>query len=106
MGNNQPMTAERLSEIVQEAGFESQTYSGRGMYGKECVGYTVDNGDELFSAVMIATSCEDEEKDHICNLFRNGVKQDRMGRDQTIIYFPRVKYQEHATADELPAPTG
>lgn len=98
MTNNQPMTAERLSEIIQEAGYESQTYSGRGMYGKECVGYTVDNGDELFSAVMIATSCEPEEKDQICGLFRNGVKTDSMGRDQIIIYFPRLQYQEQVEA--------
>lgn len=31
------MTAQEFIEMLEECGFDPQSYSGRGMYGKECV---------------------------------------------------------------------
>ena len=35
------MTSEELIQRIEAAGFKPRSYSGRGMYGKECVGVSV-----------------------------------------------------------------
>lgn len=41
------MNSERLIELIEEAGYEPREYSGRGMYGKYCVGFTTDDSKSL-----------------------------------------------------------
>ena len=36
------MTSKQLKDIIEMAGYETRSYSGRGMYGKECLAFTVD----------------------------------------------------------------
>lgn len=72
-------------------------YSGRNMYGRECVGYVTERGvvREILSLIQyISSNSEDEEyclSDYIEEL--KGCKVDDMGMD-TILYFPNIKLKE------------
>lgn len=80
------MKVTELKQIIQDAGYEPRSYSGRGMYGKECVGVTCDNQVDLIFDMM----------DHAS---RNQIKElkgcitDSMGRS-IIVYWPSVAWSE------------
>jgi len=89
---------QELLETVRRAGdvdIHVRSYSGRGMYGKECLGVTVRSGDlgELFASVLDVMHHEDsscDTIDQICKAWRR-MSQDNMGRDM-IYYFPSIPY--------------
>ncbi len=86
-----------LVEIIESAGYEVYSYSGRGMYGNSCVGFTVDREYSIFQA--ISQILEDMDIDmESGNLYDftailRSAQMDSMGLD-TVIYFPRVKWVE------------
>lgn len=93
-------------QIIEDAGFSTRSYSGRGMYGEECLGAIIPSGQSVmdFVAEVIQTIKEqandlDEDKiqagmesalDDFCSLLRAS-KIDTMGEDG-IIYFPGQDY--------------
>lgn len=97
------MNSVKLVEVLRSAGFEPENYSGRGMYGRECVGVTISRGQSTFN--LAAQLCveaidlfgEEEGPDFIEELSRLSVSEDSMGHD-SIVYFPRVSWP--ASADE------
>lgn len=96
------LSAERLTELFEEAGHEVRCYSGRFMFGKECPGVVFDSIGEVFAAVAevtaaAATNEEADETDDVINAMRQ-VQTDSMGRG-IIIYFPHIVYHT-AAADE------
>jgi hypothetical protein len=73
----QKITADQLIRKIQSAGFEARAYSGRGMYGKYCVGCDVGEYDELPYALTSVA----------------GYHTDSMGRG-TILYWPHIAAPE------------
>lgn len=70
-----------------------QSYSGRGMYGKQCLAVVGVHAGAVFSD-LIGTALYGEfstdEKDAIVMALCD-VRQDSLGHD-TVVYFPRVEY--------------
>lgn len=90
------MDASKLEELISDAGFETRRYSGRGMYGAECVGFDTDT--PVADVANIVGYTEDEsERDELVTAFQSA-KTDDMGRG-TIIYFPRYKYPKVQEAE-------
>lgn len=82
------VTSEQLIDAVECAGYDVRSYSGRGMYGSQCVAFTTDDN-EAYAAAQIVGSIEDsDEREAMITVFR-GVRSDSMGRS-TVIYFPRM----------------
>jgi hypothetical protein len=76
--------------------FEVRKYSGRGMYGKNCVGFTTDRPHDLLIAlVMILKDLSDDatydDLPYADDLFGN-VATDSMGLS-SIIYFPGWEFE-------------
>lgn len=97
------LSAERLTELFEEAGYEVRRYSGRFMYGDECPGVDLETIGEAFAAVAevtaaAATNEEADETDDVINAVRQA-KTDSMGRG-IVLYFPYIVYEGSAAADE------
>lgn len=100
------MTAEELAEIIEEAGYEVERYSGRNMYGKECPSFKVEHGEEYKAIAEIMFSyvnvLNDENKLDELGFTKlseladtlGRVNRDDCGRSRYILYFPRIKYTE------------
>lgn len=87
------MTTERLVEIIENAGYETREYSGRGMSGAQCLGVTVQKNEILFNAVMASVD-KAEERESLLEFFCDGnVEFDSLGQG-TIVYFPRVRFNK------------
>jgi len=94
-----------LQEAIEEAGYGTRSYSGRGMYGKECLGVCIDDNvgnivatlvvETIFTAIDASGESDSEVYD-IGQLLK-GAKTDSLGRG-TIVYFPDVPYISDAEA--------
>lgn len=90
----------RLQSILEEAGLKPRAYSGRGMYGKQCLGVVLDNAGDLFACVLEFMEPEIDglptDRSVLIGAFRGtaafrGMATDSMGRD-LIFYFPDIPY--------------
>ena len=68
-----------LRERLADAGIETLAYSGRGMYGAECLGAVADTRETIYAAISSA---------HI-----RSASCDSMGK-QTAVYWPHIAYKE------------
>jgi len=92
------MDAETLKRFIEDAGYETRSYSGRCMYGKSCIGFVIDDS-VLYAVASIVGNVEDfEERLNLVEVFQH-VKTDSMGRG-TIVYFPYVPYEEKHEEEE------
>ena len=89
-----------LIDAIENAGFEARSYSGRGMYGRSCVGIDVDRGTSPFQlAAMLANELVDDAASYedaqtlTRELAKLRVCTDQMGLGQ-IVYFPDVAWGE------------
>ena len=66
-----------------------ENYSGRGMFGKTCLGVVVRSGDSFMAFLIALTKYLDEQgiEDMDCEL--ESASYDDLGKD-TIVYFPRI----------------
>ena len=80
---------DRLCEIIGEAGYDPEPYSGRGMHGARCVALTTDDGEREAMAALV-DSCEDVEE--AANLIRT-MSSDGMGLGR-VLYWRRVAWPE------------
>jgi len=85
-----------LVDIAYEAGIDEDNirtdYSGRGMYGKSCVGYDLDSKGDLLS---LGAALQTEG---VLDDFINRASFDSMGMG-IIVYFPGIKCED-GPADE------
>lgn len=100
------MNTKKLIEAIKNTFLQdcddlvAQSYSGRGMYGRDCVGVTLPAGVSAFrlaaaiSAALLDMDSEEGPSD-VEELSRLTVREDSMGRD-SIVYFPNVPW----TAEE------
>ncbi|MBF0102271.1 MAG: hypothetical protein HQK77_15325 [Desulfobacterales bacterium] len=89
------MTTDSLAEILNvftELGYEARSYSGRGMYGKHCLGVIIPQGTSAFTLGMELVRELGELGDEYDYLFGE-VAQDSMGYD-TIVYFRRIEFTQ------------
>lgn len=71
-----------LQQQIEGWGYKTQSYSGRGMEGRECLGVIIGGINELF---LLGSRCP-----HFGNV---SVRTDTLGYD-TIAYFPGIYYSE------------
>lgn len=84
-----------LQTAIENAGHETQSYSGRSMYGATCVGAVIEGGLGMFvSEVMVEIlALNEEDAQQAADAFRC-MKTDSMGRSGTIVYFPDYEYAD------------
>ena len=86
------MKPETLKSIIEAAGYDARSYSGRGMCGKQCLAFDTDDSQlevvaNLFDAVALGT----DDADDLIDLLRK-TRTDSMGRG-TVFYFPGVSVE-------------
>ena len=88
------MDAITLKQLIEDAGYETRSYSGRGMYGAECLAFIAEDGRELYAVASIVSQVvSHKDRENLAGQFA-GVRTDSMGRDSIIVYFPRVPFEE------------
>lgn len=85
-----------LLNIIGAAGHDARSYSGRGMYGKRCVGVTID-GSLLGFLADLVEECEDT---HDGAILMRAAQTDQMGRG-TIVYWPRAEWLDEDDEEEV-----
>lgn len=95
-----------FQRLIEDAGYEPQSYSGRGMYGSQCLGVVVTDLGKFIGDVLyeIAVRIDDGEChavelcEPISDAFR-GMRTDNMGRD-IIVYFPNTEFSSYGDEDK------
>ncbi len=91
------MNTKELIIACREQGMSVRKYSGRGMYGDYCVGF-VDETEACITAdlIKVASKMFDSSKDmaHYLIELLSRTRTDQMGRDDIIMYFPRLEWPE------------
>jgi len=80
-----------VSDNTQYSLYEG--YSGRGMFGKKCLGVVVRSGDSFMAFLIELTKYLDEQGVEDSDLVLEGVSYDELGLN-TVIYFPNIKERE------------
>jgi hypothetical protein len=104
------MDARKLIEAIEnvdtrELGeLRARSYSGRAMYGKDCVGVEIPGGASAFQlaaaiAVALLEMGDDGDVQDVEDLADLRVCEDAMGCD-TIVYFPQVAWPEDEEEDD------
>lgn len=77
-----------LQQIFEDAGVHTRSYSGRAMYGSQCLAIVVaDWRDVLYT---IVEGVDDENRDALAEAVSK-VKLDSMGREM-VVYFPGIPF--------------
>lgn len=120
MANNE-INCKMICSWLVELDLEGRSYSGRGMYGRSCLGITVDRDSEfenkpyylVYRLIQVAIqeamdhAAAEEEADAIADRMEaldevfKSARQDSMGLGY-IIYFEDVEWQEPDDEDESP----
>lgn len=94
-----------VTQHVSETGvkLDVRSYSGRGMYGKSCLGIGTsdrfaDGWNGLIAALIRSDDLSGDERRAIADAF-DGLRQDSMGPGQ-IYYFPNIPYVEDSEENE------
>lgn len=90
-----------LKQIVEDAGFDARSYSGRGMYGLKCLSFNLEREENEFDAFLsiaesaqsYVESSDDGFKLEDVTAYFMGAKSDSMGLG-TVIYFPNIEWEE------------
>jgi len=97
------MDGKKLCEVIESAGYDARSYSGRGMYGRTCVGVTTDDSSFTLAAKLVREAFDllgdDEAYRFADDLADLSVSEDAMGLS-TIVYFPRVAWPADEDGDE------
>lgn len=101
------MELKQLSALIEAAGYDPYSYSGRGMFGRKCVGITCPDVNtaiaDLFEAVFEVDieDVDNEEEEYearmsahnaLCEAIRKSAS-DSMGLDK-VLYFKSVEWQD------------
>lgn len=96
-------TTTAIKQAAESLEVEVRSYSGRGMYGKTCIGFDVPHGTspaQFAFEFAVALMEDDEHGPEAVEEFRGKVWcQDNMGLG-TIVYVPGVKWDEDDEMDE------
>jgi hypothetical protein len=98
------MKKSALQDLCEAAELDVRSYSGRSMYGRECLAVEGESVEKVFANLIQAMadlSFERKELQEIADLVRNG-RSDSMGRD-VVVYWPSVPFCD-GDLDEDEAP--
>ena len=90
-----------FQKLLEDTGYETRSYSGRGMYGKECLAITTERGEsqwDFFSQILdeVADTFMDNELSSVLAALSRILKdtcEDSMGLG-SVFYWPRMKFEE------------
>jgi hypothetical protein len=88
------MNFNQIVSAFEDAGFDVRSYSGRGMYGKECLGVECDDPVAcVLDVIGEFANCTDDKFD-VVDLVESlrDPSQDSMGLS-SILYWPRIKWE-------------
>ena len=88
------MDTKRFIELLNEIEIEPRSYSGRGMYGKKCVGIEVGRGEDLvLLGVRLSDQCYNKSEVNMLEQLLDGgsFESDSMGKDN-IYYWERIAW--------------
>ena len=90
-----------LQHVIEAAGHETRSYSGRGMYGMSCLGVSVDSLAEFLSDVFRAVAEENDPRGTAIKLSKEitGMSTDAMGRGM-ILYWRGIPFEGDGVKDE------
>lgn len=81
-----------LQEGLEELSYETRSYSGRGMFGRECLATVVDSFADVFKlGIQLGFLLQNTDIDVPC--------YDNMGR-ATIVYWPNIKYESPPVSED------
>lgn len=80
-----------LQQLIEDMNYETRSYSGRGMFGKTCLGVTVDNVAQFCLELGHAIGQHNEQNDDDLIELPRQISTDSMGRS-AIVYFPYVAF--------------
>jgi hypothetical protein len=95
------MEFEKILQAFEDCGLDPRPYSGRGMYGKECLGIVTDENPLEIALMLVselATAGDydtpQETLDALLELLEELRRplSDNLGRG-TIVYWPRIKWE-------------
>jgi hypothetical protein len=99
------MKAARLIKLIEEAGYEARSYSGRSMFGRVCVGVDLLRGQSVFGFIADMIRAAVDHPADMVEVFADTLdetQQDAMGLGM-IVYWPRVEWEEEdSDADIAP----
>lgn len=89
-----------LQRLIEDSGFKPRSYSGRGMYGKECLGVCPEGGLGPFVSTLMVSVLENVAHDHGSHAEEKfeaakaleKLTTDNMGRG-VVVYFPGVPFE-------------
>lgn len=91
-----------IKEAFEDAGHEVRSYSGRAMYGKECLGVTCSNPIRAVLetvAYLVENQGDSEEVTEAIDALARDPRTDSMGM-AAIVYFPNIAWEEEDEEDE------
>ena len=83
------MDTSKFKSHLEDCGYETREYSGRGMYGEQCLAVVTDDSAFVFCA-NVMNEDEEETRNELANIL-HATKEDSMGRSSIIFYWPRMK---------------
>lgn len=84
------MDVDDIVQVIEDAGYHVRSYSGRGMYGEECLGVVCDSPIYMCASVMARAASYGYHLDDLVALFGKS-REDSLGLS-AIIYFPSITY--------------
>ena len=92
---------ETLESLHDDDNFRVRSYSGRNMYGDDCVGVTCNSEMQVAAEViaLLVNDLSDDESERadevvfinwVLNVLHNWKHTDSMGLDHIIVYWPRI----------------
>ena len=96
-----------LKQIVEDAGFDARSYSGRGMYGLKCLSFNLEREENEFDAILsiaesaqsyVESSDDGFELEDVTAYFM-GAKSDSMGLG-VVVYFPNLIWEDFEDAED------
>mgnify|MGYP003533288648 FL=1 len=89
-----------FKDAIEDTGYSVRSYSGRGMYGKSCLGFETTRYQNSIQAVAeiignLAETCRFDEELELQDFIEmfSDVQQDSLGLGQ-IIYFPDIAWEK------------
>jgi len=102
------MEFKEIKELFESAGYEPRSYSGRGMFGRNCFGVEVEDPNSVIPDIIMAYARDKADDGYMVHI--NVIEEilellvrphtDSMGRD-VILYWPRIKWEEDEDEDEV-----
>jgi hypothetical protein len=93
--SNHEVASAIIHAIVDNDGELRLHYCGRGMYGQDCIGYTIDHALKslvLITSQVMESDLSDSEKDQAVRILSNA-NMDNMGLS-SIVYFRQLQWTE------------